>query len=59
MCIYVVWCKWCWLVGDFRLHYSRRFGSIDKAAKYANKISKDSRKFIWSYIVNGKEVESL
>lgn len=56
--ITVTWCKWSLWAGFYHLH-SRTFKNIEKARKYAEKIVKDKNKFIWSYEINGKEVEAL
>ena len=58
MIVYVVWCKWSVLAHDFRLHY-KKYRSKEKALLGVQKITKDSRKFIWSYIVDGKERDRL
>jgi len=58
MKIYIIWCKWSALAKDFRLHY-KKYKDKEKARLYAAKIIKDSRKFIWSYIIDGKVVERL
>lgn len=51
--ITVVWCKWHWWIRDFRLHY-RTFRNVEKARKY-----KPKKGFIWSYVIDNKEVEKL
>ena len=58
MTIYVVWCKWSAWRRDFRLHY-KKYKTKEKALLGAEKIKKDSRKFIWTYFVDGKEVNEL
>lgn len=58
MKVIVVWCKWSSLFRGYRLHY-KRCKNREKAIEFARKIKMDSRKFIWSYIVDGKERDNL
>lgn len=56
--IVVIWCKWSLALGFYALH-RKTFRNKEKAMKYVKKITKDKRKFIWGYEINGKEVDDL